>query len=301
VRARDIYVRTVRDSRTRAGYLLLLGVIVFVPLGLLDALANRVNEIYAESPDQVFDLATAALLLGLLAQAVTTLLGEVFYAGAVALTMRQGEYSPPPSLRDVARRLSYGRLIAVDILLALLVAAGLVLLIVPGLLFFGWFALAGPVVEIEERGVRAAFARSRQLVRGSLWTVLLVLIPITIASALLGDALVELPHLVIHEPLLSDWASESLSNILLSPFYAVAAVLMTLELAVAKDGVLARDRVAGSRKPPEGGAVETETPGTEPAQPDETPDTGEGGGEGGDGGQESGGEEGGGQETGQEQ
>jgi hypothetical protein len=231
VKARDIYVRTVRAYRRRAGYLLLLGVLVFVPLGFLDALADRVHEIHAESPDQLFDLATVALILGLLAQAVTTLLGEVFYAGAVGLTMRQGERSSPPSLRDVARRLSYGRLIAVDLLLTLLVAVGLVLLIVPGVLFFGWFALAGPIVEIEGRGVRAAFARSRQLVRGSFWTVLLVLIPIAVASGLLADALGELPHLVIHVPLLRDWASESLSNILLSPFYAVAAVLMTLELA----------------------------------------------------------------------
>lgn len=144
--------------------------------------------------------------------------------------MRQGEHTPPPSLRHVARHLSYGRLIAVDILLAIGVAIGLVLLIVPGLLLFGWFALAGPIVEIEGRGVRAAFARSRQLVRGSFWTVLLVLIPITLASEVLADALLQLPHLVIHEPLVRDWAGEALSNILMSPFYAVAAVLMTLEL-----------------------------------------------------------------------
>lgn len=230
MRARDIYVGTARVFRARAGYLLLLGAVVFIPLGFLDALVDRVHEIRAESPEEVFDLGTLALIAGLLAQAVTALLGEVFYAGAVGLTMRQGEHTPPPSLRHVARHLSYGRLIAVDILLAIGVAIGLVLLIVPGVLLFGWFALAGPIVEIEGRGVRAAFARSRQLVRGSFWTVLLVLIPITLASEVLADALLQLPHLVIHEPLVRDWAGEALSNILMSPFYAVAAVLMTLEL-----------------------------------------------------------------------
>jgi hypothetical protein len=231
VRARDIYVRTARVSRARAGYLLLLGAVVFVPLGFFGALADRVHEIHAESPDEVLDLGTLALIAGVLAQAVTTLLGEVFYAGAVGLTMRQGEQSPPLSLLDVARRLSYGRLIAVDILLTLGIAIGLVLLIVPGVLLFGWFALAGPIVEIEGRGVRAAFARSRELVRGSFWTILLVLVPITIASELLTSALLQVPHLLIHNSLLRDWAGESLSSILLSPFYAVAAVLMTLELA----------------------------------------------------------------------
>jgi hypothetical protein len=231
VRTRDIYVRTARAFRARAGFLLLLGAIVFIPLGFLSALTDRINEIHAESASGVFDLGTVGLIAAVVAQAVTTLLGEVFYAGAVGLRMRKGEHSRPPPLREVARRLSYGRLIAVDILLSLIVAIGLVLLIVPGVVFFGWFALAGPIVELEGRGVRASFARSRQLVRGSLWTVLLVLVPITLASEALAAALFELPHLVIHEPLIRDWVGEALSNILLSPFYAVAAVLMTLQLS----------------------------------------------------------------------
>jgi hypothetical protein len=239
MKARHVYRRSLRAYRARAGYLLLLGIVVFVPLGLLDALANRAHEVYSERPDEVFDLGTAALLLGLFAQAVTALLGEVFYAGAVGLAMRRGEDSPPPSLGFVARRLSYGRLIAVDILFGLGTGVGLLLLVVPGLVFFGWFALAGPIVEIEERGVRAAFRRSRQLVRGSYWTVVIVLIPIGLASGLLAEGLVELPHLVIHDALLRDWAGESLSNILISPFYAVAAVLMTLTLRERKgDGDL---------------------------------------------------------------
>jgi hypothetical protein len=231
VTAREIYVRTVRVSWRNAGYLLILGALIFVPLGLVDALADRVQEIRAESPSEAFDLGAVALIVAVIVQAATTLLGEVFYAGAVGLALRQGEGSPPPALREVARRLSYGRLIAVDILFGLGTALGLVLLIVPGIVFFGWFALAGPIVEIEDRGVRAAFARSRRLVRGSFRTVVLVLLPIVVASELLAVGLLQLPHLLIHDALFSDWLGESLSNILVSPVYAVAAVLMTLELA----------------------------------------------------------------------
>jgi hypothetical protein len=234
VKSRDVFLRTIRAARARAGYLLLLGVVVFVPLGLLDALADRVHEVHAASPGELLDLGKVALIAGLLAQAATTLLGEVFYAGAVGLAMREGVESPPPSLRDVARRLSYGRLIAVDILFTLGTAVGLLLVIAPGVVFFGWFALAGPIVEIEGRGVRAAFARSRELVRGSFWTVVLVLIPIVLAGELLAGALLQLPHLVIHEPFVSDWAGEVISNVAISPFYAVAAVLMTLDLAAPK-------------------------------------------------------------------
>ena len=234
--AREIYVRTARVSWRRAGYLLLLGAVIFIPLGLVDALTDRIRELRTEAPEEVFDLGTVAVIAGLMVQAVTTLLGEVFYAGAVGLAMRQGEDSPPPALRDVARRLSYGRLIAVDILFGLGTAFGLLLLIVPGIVFFGWFALAGPIVEIEDRGVRAAFARSRRLVRGSFRTVVLVLVPIVIVSELLAAGLLQLPHLLIHNGLFGDWFGEALSNILVSPLYAVAAVLMTLELSARKPG-----------------------------------------------------------------
>jgi hypothetical protein len=231
VRARDIYLRTVRAFLVRAGYLLALGAAVFVPLGLLDAAANRVSGIQVLSPSELTDPGNVAIIAGLVLQALTSLLGEVFYAGAVGLALRQGERSAPPPLRAVARRLSYRRLIAVDVLFGLGTAIGLLLLIVPGIVFFAWFALAGPLVELEGVTVRRAFARSRQLVRGSFWTVLVVLLPITLASELLTDAALDLVHRVIHEPLLSDWAGEALTNILLSPFYAVAAVLMTLELS----------------------------------------------------------------------
>jgi hypothetical protein len=225
VTARQVYVHTARTYWRRAGYLLVLGVAVFVPLGLLDALANQWGEIHV---DDLSDLRSIALVAGLIAQAFTSLLGEVFYAGAVALALAGGERSDPPSFGTVARRLAYGRLIAVDIIFGVCVIVGLVLLIVPGIVLFTWFALAGPVVELEGAGVRAAFRRSRQLVRGRFWTVLLVLVPITLASEALSGVSLEAVHLVIHSPFLSDWVGEAIANVALSPFYAVAAVLMAL-------------------------------------------------------------------------
>lgn len=230
--ARGIYGRTLRTYGRRAGYLLVLGAAVFVPLGLIDALANQIGEI---DLDQVSDLGAIVLGGGLLAQSVTSLLGEVFYAGAVALALAGGEGAKPPPLRSVARRLAYWRLIAVDLLFVAGTVIGLILLIVPGLIFFTWFALAGPVVELEGARVRAAFARSRRLVRGRFWTVFLVVVPIALASEALSAGIVDGLHEVIHSPLISDWIGEALASIVLSPFYAVAAVLITLELSRARE------------------------------------------------------------------
>jgi hypothetical protein len=232
--ARHFYVHTARTYWKRAGYLLVLGIIVFVPLGLLGALVDQVGEIETEDLEGVSTLGLAALIVGFLAQAVTTLLGEVFYAGAVALALAEGEDAEPPSFRSVGRRLAYGRLIAVDLIFGVGAALGTILLIVPGIIFFTWFALAGPVVELEGAGVRGAFRRSRQLVRGRFWTVLVVLLPITLASEALSTAILELAHDVIHNELLSAWMGEAIFGVLLSPFYAVAAVLMTLEFSRAE-------------------------------------------------------------------
>src|SRR5829696_1938673 len=231
VTARGFYVRTARTYWRHAGYLLMLGIAVFVPLGLIDALANRFAELDLSDLEQLSDLAAVGLVIGLLAQAITSLLGEVFYAGAVALALAGGVEAKPSSLTSVARRLAYWRLIAVDIVFVTATAVGLLLLIVPGIIVFTWFALAGPVVELEGAGVRAAFRRSRRLVRGHFWTVLLVLLPITLGSELLSGLTVDGFHNLIHSSLLSDWVGEAFANIVLSPFYAVAAVLMTLQLS----------------------------------------------------------------------
>jgi hypothetical protein len=230
VSAKGIYLETVRTYWQRAGFLLLVGALVFVPLGALDALANEIGEVRVEHLGDLADLAVAALALGVIAQATTSLLGEVFYSGAVALTLVRREHGLPPGLVEIARSLSYGRLIAVDILFGAAVAIGLLLLVAPGVLVFTWFALAGPLVEIEDDRVRSAFARSRRLVRGRFWTVLAVLAPIALANEALTSAALSLSHDAIHHEFLAAWIGESATNVVLSPFYAVAAVLITLEL-----------------------------------------------------------------------
>jgi hypothetical protein len=228
LRAREVYVATARSCAERAGPLLLIGAVVFVPLGLLDAVANRTH---LGEVNQVTDLLRIALVVAALAQAVTSLLGEVFYSGAVALLIGRTEPGSGPSLRRLARSLAYGRLVAVDLLFGLGVAIGLVLLIVPGVVAFTWFALAGPLVELEGIGVRRAFARSRRLVRGHFLAVLMVLGPIMLASEAVADAVLGAGHGALGDSLFSDWLVETAANIALSPLYAVAAVLITLQLS----------------------------------------------------------------------
>jgi hypothetical protein len=213
--------------------ILLLAVVVFVPLGLIDAAAAQVNvdALNVDSAVKVFALMAAA-------GAVTTtgLLGEVFYAGAVSISLTHPDGDHPPRLSHIARRINYWRLIVLDVVYVVVVAIGLLLLVLPGVAAFVFFGLSGPAVEIEERTVRGALARSFRLVRADFWLVFWVLVPIELAGDALGSAAEHLAHDLLGDTFFSTWLSEAASNIVLSPIFAIAAVLLLTQLIDAVEG-----------------------------------------------------------------
>jgi hypothetical protein len=226
------YLRIGRTYARWAPFLLLLGTIVFVPLGLIDAIAVHLDLRSLTVNDSV---KLVAIVTATLALAGTGLFGEVFYSGAVAVALTHPHGGKPPSLREIAVRLKYRRLIAIDLLYTLVVAVGLILFVVPGAAAFVWLGVAGPLVEIEGRSVRSAFARSLRLIRGRFWFAFWVLIPVEIAGDGLTNLATSLTHNLLGNSLPAEWFSESVSNILLTPIYAVAAVLLMLDLAAEKD------------------------------------------------------------------
>lgn len=229
----SIYARIGRVYWSWAPTLLLLAAIVFLPLGLLGALAAEVD-VDSLSIDSAIKV--AALVGAITAITATSLLGEVFYSGAIAIGLTHPEHEHPPGLREIAGQINYKRLIVIDLLYVGLVLLGMVAFIVPGVLVFVYLGLAGPVVEIEERTVRQAFRRSFDLVRGNFWIVFFVLAPIEIAGDVVGEYLGHLVHGLFAEEFLGSWLAETVSSSVLSPLFAVAVVLLTLELIERKDG-----------------------------------------------------------------
>jgi hypothetical protein len=229
----SIYARIGRTYIRWAPSLLTLAVVVFVPLGLIHALT-----VHAEIGSFGFSagIRLLAVIAAVLALAATGLIGEVFYTGAVAISLTHPKGGKPPPLREIARMVNYGPLIAIDLLYGALVAVGLVAFVVPGILAFVWFGLSAPVVEIEHRGIRAALRRSVQLVRGKFFLVTFVLIPIEIAGDSLTDLVTSIAHDLFGGSLLAEWAADVLTNVAFTPFYAVAAVLLTVDLIREKGG-----------------------------------------------------------------
>ena len=89
----------------------------------------------------------------------------------------------------------------VSLLYNLLVGIGFLLLIVPGFLFFTWWALVVPVVVLERTSIGGAFSRSKSLVSGRgmtvFWTLfmagVLVLVP-TFAVVMVTQGLLLSPE-----------------------------------------------------------------------------------------------------------
>jgi hypothetical protein len=210
-----------------------LAVVVFVPLGLIHAIPAHAD---VQSLDFAGWLQIFAIAIAVIALSAGSLIGEVFYAGAVAIALTHPHEGRPPTLREVAAMINYRRLIAVDLIYAAAVAIGFGALILPGILIYIYLGLAAPAVEIEKRTIKGAFRRSLELVRGHFWLVFAVLVPIELLGNAITAAALSLSHDLIGDTILDEWFTDTVANILFTPFYAVAAVLLTLKLIGEADG-----------------------------------------------------------------
>lgn len=229
----SFYARIGRTYFHWSPVLMLLAVLVFLPLGLVDALSAELD---VDSLDLDSGVKIAALVAAVGALTATSLIGEVFYSGAIAISLTHPADERPPSVLEIARRIDYRRLIAVDLIYVAIVVVGMILFVVPGALAFVFLGLSGPVVEIEKRSVRGALTRSFQLVRGKFWLVFWILVPIEIVGDAIGEWLADLIHEALGETFFATWMAEAVSNVVLSPIFAIAAVLLTLHLIARKDG-----------------------------------------------------------------
>jgi hypothetical protein len=227
------YARIWRTYRGWMASIFALALVVFLPLGFLDALAANVD---LDALDLTSGIKVAALALAVGAIATTGLLGEIFFSGAIAISLTHPHGEEPPPLRELAARIKYGRLVVVDLVFVAIVALGLLLGFVPGLLAFVFLGLAGPSVEIEEESPLGALRRSFQLVRGRFWLVFWILVPIEVAGDGTGLGLALLVHHLFGDTFLATWLAEALANVVFSPLFAVAAVLLTVDLIAAREG-----------------------------------------------------------------
>lgn len=151
-------------------------VLVFAPIDLVVTLATDLATAVAERSD------TLSLFLwtsGTALSVAGTMLSLVFFAGLIdrfVAVDQNGEADLP--LLEILRRLPTLRLVGASVLTAAITVVGLVLFLLPGIACMVLFAVVGPVIVIEDLGVRQGLRRSAGLTwRHTLLVIVTVLIP----------------------------------------------------------------------------------------------------------------------------
>jgi hypothetical protein len=228
-RLRTVLAQAWAIVRARWHVLLLGAAVVFVPAGLLEAVSEDLQEPLADI-DAIDAGTVVEIVVALLALAVFAMLGDVVYAGVVAAVVvaeREGSEQP---LHEVLSHLPIARLIGADLLLGLVIAIGFLLLIVPGLVFLTWFALVAPVVKIERLRLRAAFRRSRELVRQQFWLVFGIVIPVVLVSGMLSGFAGSAVESALGDTFAGHWLVATLTEVITAPAFALAVVVLYFEL-----------------------------------------------------------------------
>ncbi len=163
-----VYRRLWRRSVVVAG-------LVFLVVALAEALAER-----------------APTLGTTLVSLVLALVGGLLVQGALVEIVRdlhEGRPAAPVAQVYDRTRGRLGTLVGASFLYGIGVVLGFLLLIVPGLIAVARWALVVPLVMIERRGVREAFARSSQLVRGRTGRVLVLVIVANVLTSVTATAI----------------------------------------------------------------------------------------------------------------
>jgi hypothetical protein len=226
-RPRAVIRAAIEAGRGRLPFLIGLAALIFIPLGLLDAIDERVSEI---DPAELSELALTASLAEVALNTASSLLGEILYAGAVAIAVVHAPPGRSPSLAKILREIRWLTLIAIDVLFVLGMVVGILLLLVPGLIFFARYTLAATAAELEGLGVRAGFRRSAELTRGSRRLVFGLLFAVGLAGDVASGAAQRLLEELGAGAFAADWVTSAAGDMIVNPIWALIALALALEL-----------------------------------------------------------------------
>src|SRR5580700_4042256 len=183
LRFRPIAAAVVHTARRHAWRILVVSIAVSAVTVAAELAADHLL-------DQA-DVTTA--VVGALSTSTLSLLGAVFLSGFLCKLVsstehkKTGHAADGARIRDVLRSLPWGSLILADLLATLIIVAGLVALIIPGLIAITLLAVVGPVIELEHRSALAGLRRCVHLVRPHFWRVAaFATLPLLVANGIVA-------------------------------------------------------------------------------------------------------------------
>ena len=135
-------------------------------------------------------------------------------------------------------------LVAAAICVTLVTWLGLLLLVVPGVIFSLWFFLTVPAIVVENHSATNGMSRSKALVAGNLGKVFAVMLLAVAITVVVSISLGSLAGFVARALFASNMALRSflvdfastVSQILVAPVSAAASILLYYDLRVRKEG-----------------------------------------------------------------
>jgi len=219
--------------------LLLLAAIVWLPLAVIE-LAGAAHDLHIDVDRFDHGAALVGFAVVLVFELLTT---ELLAAASEKMVGNDLRGSHLPTLGEFFRNVPWVGLLVGALVYELGVAIGLLLFVVPGVLMFVWGVVSGPVIVAEGCSPIRAPWRSRELVRDSFWTVLLVaslgIVLTEVIAGAVGAALDALPH---------DWAlitGEYFVHVVTTPVLGMGTAVLYYAL-LDRERARTRDEPAGA-------------------------------------------------------
>ena len=207
--------RAIAAYRAQAGLILPAALMLFVPLAVLEALLGGEDSVGLTVVFLAVSLVASFWFQGMVVEAVRDI-----QDGRRDTTFGELVRAPVPVL---------GSLIAAGLVAGVGVLVGLLLFIVPGLVLLTWWAVVVPVIVVERPGLGAAFARSRELVRGHGWQVFALLVVVLVMLVVTGTVIGAIAY-VISDTSVGSAVGSLISNVLVVPFFSITVATLYFAL-----------------------------------------------------------------------
>jgi hypothetical protein len=173
--ARLVLRHTAGMIRTHWHRIAFAAFVFFVPAAALHLFADLIHDEYADTGGWDRYILLSAFLLVVVA---IRFLGEVVYAGFLDMAVGDSWFrGEDRGITQVMRELPWVPLIIVDVVVVTAAVVGLALFVIPGVIVYTFWGLAGPVVVQERHHARDGLRRTYEISRRH-WKLVLVLVVI---------------------------------------------------------------------------------------------------------------------------
>ena len=234
--------------KANASGLLMIVAVVVVPLTFLSAFFDGV--VFApethttEILGQTIEVTTRSATIGLLAVLITAAISIIITSVLQAALIRAAAQASIGDTVDIDASYRwgfarFGSVLLVSILVGLAVFVGLILLIIPGIIFAIMFSVSVPALVVENRKGTEAMSRSWNLVKGHFWHALVVLLVAGIITGVVSGIITAIGS-AISDNWFVEWIFQAIAQIIVAPFSALVGVLLYLDLRARVESLTAQ-------------------------------------------------------------